>query len=333
MPNFHPIYGALGAAILIVLFVDVVWTTMHRHGGLATRVAVGRLWNVARRTHLRGLVGHRLMSAMGVALVVLTVLLWIGLLWLGWTLVFLSLPEAVQRVSDDAQASVAERIYYVGFTVFTLGVGDYTPGRSVAWQVLTAVASFSGFGLVTFVITYLMPVVQSAVAKRALASRITALGRSPREMVRAASGQGKSGLETAVGSALSDLASTHQQHQAYPVLHFFHHPRTEENVAVAVARLDEALRLEAASRDVTPCSPAVRRQWSTLLDRFLGTMDDTASDEHEPDLPQVAPGKGVDQERLARECARDRRRRQRLGALIHGQGWSWADVDPGLRDE
>jgi len=332
----HPLFTVVGAMVIAFVLIDVIWTTMHRGGGPITRLLITPLWRATLRMHHRGWTSHRIMSLAGLTLIVFTVLCWITLTWAGWTLVFMGDEYAVLHSEDEAPAGFAERVYYTGFTVFTLGVGDYVAHRDSFWQILTAVASFTGFGLITFVLAYLIPVVQAAVKRRAMASRITALGPSPEEMVANAFADGRlDRLDSAVEGLLADLAHLRQAHEAYPVLHFFHEPNREENLAVAVARLDEAVRLaECTEGTMDRC---LVREWGVLLGRFLSTVDGGTFEREAPPPPswQRLPDGDVpkfDRAQLRRRAEEDAERRAALGALVQANGWTW-DAVIGARDQ
>jgi len=332
---FHPLLSAAGAAVILFTLLDVVWTTMHRGGGPITRSLVHPLWRLLLRIHHRGYATHRIMSVTGLTLVLLTVLSWIALTWAGWTLVFMGDQWAVVHSEDNAPAGFAERIYYTGFTVFTLGVGDYVANRDSFWQILTAVASFTGFGLITFALAYLIPVVQAAVKKRAVASQITAMGDGPIELVQNTFAEGSfDRLHSALEELLGSLAHLRQAHEAYPVLHFFHEPAREENLAVAVARLDEALRIaHCTSGTLQHC---LVHEWGIQVGRFLATVNDGYLEHDPPPAPVIALDgvdcPSVDRTKLRSRLERDEERRAALAALVAGHGWTWAAVS-GERDE
>lgn len=337
MPTFHLLYAVLGAVILAYLALDVVWTTLHRGGGPTTRAMVHPLWRLTMRTRHRGLASHRVMSILGVVLVVATVGIWIVLLWLGWTLVFLGAPQAVVGSSPETVATFFERVYFVGFTVFTLGIGDFKPGDT-PWQILTAVASMSGFILVTFCVTYLMPVVQAAVMKSAFASRISAFGDSPVELLKACVEEGDtSGLETLVAASANELAEVSHLHDTFPVLHFFHPVDPRSSLSLSVARLDDALRIaRLASRDRV-CRQGVCTQWSVLVERFVCSVGVPSNHDLDPppvpkidSLTNTLPT--VSSEAFQRGMDEDREQRARLHSLVRHHGWMWEAVDGGSRE-
>lgn len=104
---------------------DAVVTTVSvgsKEGWLSralTRTRWRLLWTGTTRR-----VPSRLAPA-GVLLLTATVLTWVALLRLGTVLVLASGEAAVVNVETRAAAGVAELLYYAGFTIFTLGVGDH----------------------------------------------------------------------------------------------------------------------------------------------------------------------------------------------------------------
>ena len=137
----------LGLALLLTVMIDALATTLAVRAGAGplTQRLTASLWNLLLRLHRRDR-PPSLLGVAGPALLMVTVLLWIGLLWAGWTLLFLSCDRGVIDSSTGAAANTAQVVYYVAFTIFTLGVGDFVPGGD-GWRLLTAVATFSGLFL------------------------------------------------------------------------------------------------------------------------------------------------------------------------------------------
>ncbi len=76
---------ALGAALVLGVFVDVLATTLTlgQGAGWLTRRLLAWLWGGALRLRPRGS-RSRLLSNAGPALLVLTVLIWVLATWAGW---------------------------------------------------------------------------------------------------------------------------------------------------------------------------------------------------------------------------------------------------------
>jgi hypothetical protein len=110
-----------------------------------------------------------------------TVLTWVLGLWAGWSLVFGGSGSIVEATSRRP-AGASDVVYYAGFTIFTLGTGDFV-AADPGWRITTAIASFSGLFLITLAITYLISIVSALVNRRALAVQILGLGTSPGDIV------------------------------------------------------------------------------------------------------------------------------------------------------
>ncbi len=80
--------------------------------------------------------------------------MWILGLWAGWVLVFASDPRALGLSSGPGFADWTGRIWFVSYTMFTVGNGDFTPADG-AWQVVSGLVAATGMSLVTLAVTYL----------------------------------------------------------------------------------------------------------------------------------------------------------------------------------
>ena len=58
----------------------------------------------------------------------LTTVAWAALMWAEWTLVFASAETAlIDTLSNRGSITWTDWVYYTGYTIFTLGNGDYAP--------------------------------------------------------------------------------------------------------------------------------------------------------------------------------------------------------------
>ncbi|AQQ55260.1 ion channel [Planococcus lenghuensis] len=236
------IYLVAGIGLLLFVTIDVFWTTLWVDGGagpISSRLS-RFLWKMTRGIGR----GHPwLLSLAGPAVLAITLVTWIGLLWLGWLLVFSGDIHSVVDTRDDKPINWSERIYFTGYVVFTLGVGDYVP-REGFWQVITAAASGNGFLFLTLGATYTLSILNSVIQQRSFASSITAIGKSGSEFVRNSwNGTDFSDINLLLSSTSSQLSTLAAQHKAYPVLYYYHCPQDEQAASVAVTVLDEALTI------------------------------------------------------------------------------------------
>ena len=232
----------VGTALLILTVLDVIATAMGASGGVLVRHLTPLMWRIGcLPCSLGG--WHRYRSRLGICIVLTTITLWLVSFWFGWVLVFHGSPEAVVNTETELPASTLERAYFVGFTVSTLGLGDFKAGGQL-WKILTVVCSTSGFLLVTFVITYLIPLIQAATHQRAVAVRISAIGESADQIVRRCyDGAGLRALEDHLTDLSSELALLEKRHHTYPVLYYMHSIAKPESIALSIAALDEAMTI------------------------------------------------------------------------------------------
>ena len=327
---------ALGAALVALAVADAVVTTLSAGNGggpLTSRLA--RLTWTALRALARGRGESRLLSLAGTAVLLVTVLTWVVLLWAGWTLIFASSDTAVVDSTTSAPASVAARVYYAGFVVFTLGVGDFVPGTG-AWQIATAAASFLGLFLVTLSITYLVSVVSAAVSRRQLARSVHLSGETGVDIVLSHwdGEQVSSQFDSLAQTLTTQVLQTTQQHLAYPVLHHFHAADKASSAPRALAALDDALLLLSAglAEQVRPSGDTLARL-RRAIEHYTTTVHSGGHQPQDPPLPSLTPLRDagvpvLDDAALTRAAAAHAERRGRLDALVRADAWTWPARPP-----
>lgn len=322
--------GFFGIALILFVVYDVLWTTLRLSGaGPLTSWVTTLLW----RLSLRLTRSHRALALAGFWAVLFTVSLWIGLVWLGWTLVLDMDPRAVVNATTGQPASFPERLYFAGSTLITLGLGDYQAERRI-WQVLTAVAAANGFFLVTLVITYLLPLVQAVQQRREVAVYISALGETPEGiLLRAWNGTGFGRLPDHLVALTSQMMAVGQAHLNYPVLHCFHTREREAAIAPMIAVLDESLTLIGGLDPRLRPDPVAVYPLRQGIERLLGTLAEAhlKPERVPPPVPSLEGlRKGgiltVDEEDFLKATDLLFDRRRLLLGLVEQEGWRWEDV-------
>lgn len=316
-----------GLVLLATAAYDAVSTTMSpgtAAGPLTSRLARG-WWRFARRVASRP--DARAIVSAGPVVMLSTIGLWLLLLWAGWTLVFAADPDAVISAATLEPASGWSRVYFAGFTAFTLGVGDYIPNGQ-PWEILTAIAVISGLGLTTLAITYLMPVVSAVTASRAQASIIAGLGSTPQQIV-------VSGLrdhrfpyfEHRLPALADSIMETAEKHLSYPVLHYFHSAERHVDLRTQAVLLDEAVTLlqHGVAADVRP-HPAVLDGLRHAIAQLVERATDGASDVPPPGIPELdllrqAGIPTVDDNTFQRNVAGLAHHRRRVAHFANGSLW------------
>ncbi|WP_156889899.1 ion channel [Planococcus lenghuensis] len=208
-------------------------------GPVSNRIAV-YTWKFIRTI---GRKHSRILSLAGPVILTLTLVGWILLLWLGWLLLFMGGDQAVIDTQDNLPTELRELVYFTGFTVFTLGVGDYVP-KEGPWQVATAIASGNGMLFITLGVTYILSILGAVTTQRSFASGITGIGQSGHEVAgKAWNGQDFRDIDLLLNSAISQLGTLASQHRAFPILHYYHSLDLTKAASIGVTVLDEALTI------------------------------------------------------------------------------------------
>ncbi len=324
-----------GIALLAVCFYDALKTTMGRGGGPLTQ-AVSRVTIRAVHTRIGKRVGGAVFSQLGLLVLLTVVALWTLLLWAGWTVVFLASDGAVVSATTGAPAGFWSRVYFVGYCLVTLGLGDYQPAGP-AWQMATAWAATSGLFVLSLAISYVLPVLQAAVERRATAAWLWGLGETTEDVIRTMWSPDRdcSALDQHLIALAPSLTLLAQQHIAYPVLHQFHGDKRREALAPSLAALDEALSIIEHGFNGDCVSPGALRPVRSAIAAVLDRLDDQSvesADEPPPPPPLASLRRDgyelVSDAEFARALEEDEcnERRCLMLGLVESEGWTWSDV-------
>jgi hypothetical protein len=96
--------------------------------------------------------GAQKVLEIGGAVILVSILInWLLLIWLSASLLFISQPDSLMNVETNS-TTVVNKIFYTGYTLSTLGLGDMEPEGNF-WDILTAILSFTGLILISIAIT------------------------------------------------------------------------------------------------------------------------------------------------------------------------------------
>ncbi|MDP9444358.1 MAG: potassium channel family protein [Actinomycetota bacterium] len=327
--------GVLGAALLGLGTYDTLRTTLApaAGGGPVTRRLSSALWRAARRSSRPD---GALLASAGTVILLLTVAVWVVLLWAGWTLVFAADSDGIVSRSGSP-ATPVDLVYFTGFTLFTLGVGDFVPATA-GWKLITPLVSLHGLFSVTLAITYLLPVMSAAVERRRQAAAVWGMGGNAVAIVQTAWYHGSlDSLQSDLKALTPALLTTVERHPTYPVLHYFHTTSPRTAFPARVAALDEAVTvlLCAVHPDARPALGAllpIRR----AVDDLLATAGRAGRPDREdvPPVPDLSPlaQAGIpllDREHVSEAYDRSAPRRRRLHEFVAQDGWPWSAVVDG----
>ena len=326
----NALYLLLGVLLLAVVIVDLLWTTLWVEGGAGplTSKVMAWTWKLLRRIESRN---SKLLTLSGPLILILGLTVWILFLWAGWTLLFASAENALIDAVSTRRVSWSELVYYTGYTIFTLGTGDFIPQGSL-WQISTTLASASGMLFITLSVTYVLSVLGAVTQKRAFASNVRGLGaRSTDILEKSWDGSEFRGLEVPINTVTTQLNTLTSNHKAYPVLHHFYSAQPAQAPTTSVTVLDEALTLlqfGVAEEDrpnvilLSGARTSVQSYLETVGSAYIEPADSS------PPTPEIASLRDAgiptvsEQEFVASITDLDERRRTLLG-LIESEERQW----------
>lgn len=320
------IYLISGLLLLCIAGFDFFYSTLSGSGASFITKYVAIFAHKFQRA-LSRIFGRRVLSGSGMVVNLAVLLVWVLLFWLGLFLVYSSNPEAITN-SNSRPANWVERLYFTGYVLSTLGIGNFKP-VSAFFELVTSVFSFFGFVFFTTAMTYLISVASAVTHKRTLALAIRDLGETPSEVVRAFRESNTSYSYTQF-EALKQMIERHViSHQAYPVVHFYDNLEEASALSINLAVLDEAVSILLASNDET-LHPEIRFL-RNALDQFVQHIEKKynylSMSDHLPEVDQSQldlPAAMMPLADLSDLGITERRKI--FGGLLKSEGFTWKEV-------
>ena len=328
------LYLVLGVGLLVVVIVDLLWTTLWVEGGAGpvTSRLMAWTWSTIRSVGSRN---DTVLTLAGPAVLVLSLTAWISLLWGGWTLVFASAEGTLTDTVNANPISWSDLLYFAGYSIFTLGNGDFAPNGAV-WQLATILTTATGMLFITLIVTYVLSVLGAVTQKRSLAQGIHGLGTESTAIVRRSwDGDEFRGLEVPLNTLATQLNTLTSNHKAYPILHYFYSGQAEQAPVPAITVLDEALTLlrfgvaeERRPNDVllAETRSSVQSYLETVKSAYIEPSDDPPPQPGLERLRNAGIPTVSDREFTASLAELDDRRRTLLG-LIASDERQWPNPD------
>jgi hypothetical protein len=333
---------AAGAAIVLAVLYDLGATTISLsavRGPVSGRLSA-LVWSLGNRSRSEC---RRLQRITGPLLLVTILVGWFVALTAGWTLVFSAdgaLTSAAEPEQQSSQVRWVDALFFVFGRLIGTGSSDLQPDAAV-WSTAVALLTLSGVVLLTLVIAWILPVVGAVVQKRALASKISALGGTPQEIIRTSwTGRDLGDLNLHLLPLIDELTVLAQRHLAYPVIHYFHSSADRTALGPRLAALDEALTIiDAAGLDHverrTGLDVSVTRPLRQAISDYLSTLEYVFIEPADDCPPLPATDRLGDDGIVDGDCVRARledraaelrsRRSLLLGYVLH-DGWAWDAV-------
>jgi len=329
---------AAGCVIILLIISDIIFTVFAPHGSgfLSDSISKG-IWRILLNlTNKSGKL--KMLNNSGTIIIVILMFVWLSLLWLGFTLIYCFDTDSVINATTKIPTTTTEKFYYIGYTLSTLGYGDFQGGNQF-WQVLSSVISFTGLILITTAITYLVPVTNAEIDKRKLGIYISTLGTTPDQILTTGwNGKNFKDLNDHFLDLIEKILENSQNHLAYPILHYFHTSDQNEASTLNIALLDETLSIlihhvkhdmRPDDQYLLPLRRAITTYLETLRHAFIKPTDN---------LPEVQDLMVLKKTKIPalQSIIEDKdtlelndnleKRRKLIYALLKNDGWDWSDL-------
>ncbi|MDF9797737.1 hypothetical protein OKW21_003000 [Catalinimonas alkaloidigena] len=325
----------LGIVLLIGVILDIIITTLSPQGaGFFSKFIISGVWKIFLRAC--GKKGDQpILDYYPTIVSVIMLTFWIALLWFSNALILISDQNSV-LTTNRIPTSYIEKIYYTGYTISTLGNGEFIPGSNF-WMIYTNFLAFTGLLMITIGITYLVPLLQGEIQRRTLCLHIASFGDSvERILIQNWNGRDFSNLTDHFDDLRQEIFYLGQNHKAYPILHHSHSHIKHRSTSITISMLDEALTImmHCIPQNHWPNKTSIRSlrfaitsYLSTLNSAFITPAKETPPS---PDFEKLKHA-GIpvtSDENSLRDCYEDfTDRRKLLLGLLHTDGWQWKDLN------
>jgi hypothetical protein len=222
------LYQLLGAVIILAASVDIFLTVLYPRTGksvISIKICRGT-WELFRQLSRLPIKGSkRILSYCGPSLVIIIVTTWVLAFTLGFALlVWPTLGVGIQASQGETPTDFLTALYYSGFTITTLGVGDLVP-KTGFWRLVTVLEAAVGFSVITASLAYLLSVYNALTQRNSFALSLyyRSAGQADAASLLARM-KGYNKFEPAVSEIAGigrNLLMLLELHHAYPILHFF----------------------------------------------------------------------------------------------------------------
>ncbi|MDT0645110.1 hypothetical protein RM545_00265 [Zunongwangia sp. F260] len=321
----------IGVIVITLVTIDMLSTILRMSGGgFISNFAAKGIWKTIFALSKRN--GHSpILSHAGFFIVISLFVIWIGLIWMGYSLIYLSSASSVVDTATLLPSNWVGKIYFVGYTLSSLGNGDLKSGGD-AWRILSNVMSLHGTFLVTLSISYIIPVLDAVIKKRTLSAYIWQLGRTPEELIRNCwNGKDFSILHDQFQSLHTMILEHSERHLAYPVIRYFHSNELKYSAPLCMAILDEVVTIQ----EVYEIDKSDKAYNWKILKKSLNSYLDILSSSYVQPTDDAPPFNYSDDLNFS-ELTSDKKhkeileesgiRRKYLAGSVKEDGWAWEDV-------
>lgn len=323
----------LGLLLFVNSLADIAFTSFSARGaGFITSFTTQGLWRLCVR-FCRRVKSNSFLRFAGLLIVCATLLQWILLIWASALIMSVSDRSSIINAQTKMPATLLEKVYVTGYSLSTMGNGDYA-GGSKLWKIFITLLSFTGIIVVTVSLTYLVQVLQGVTSKRALSSGISSLGATPEKLLlHAWNGKDFSSVNMPLLLLAGQITSIAEKHLSYPVLHYYYSENRSKSLPVNLAVLDEAMTILYTLINQEHCTShlavhSARMSVSSFLETLKSNFISKAA--MEPPVPSLAllaaNNVPVNSKQIQWAYKENKNRRMLLLGLLQDDGREWQDV-------
>lgn len=221
------IVPVIGVALIAVTIADIYFTVLYARPGagvLSPRLSQA-VWAAFRWVGCCLLpdARSRVLSHSGPALLVLIVAVWVTLLTASFAMIYWpAVGTSILSRSGSTSVQFATALYYSGYALTTLGVGDVV-AVTAGYRLLTIVEAALGFSVLTLTLTYVLSVYGALSQRNVLALRLQHRTSSTGDAAEllALSGRDTGAARGELSSLADGLLNLIEAYRSYPVLHYF----------------------------------------------------------------------------------------------------------------
>lgn len=219
----------VGAGIVLLALIDVFFTVLYPRSGrgiLSVPLSRG-IWRLFRCLATTAIPRHKdqLLSYAGPTIIIAIVVTWVLLLLIGFALVFWSsLGSAVQASEGATPTDFITALYFSGYSLTTLGVGDIVPKTNI-YKLLVVLEAVIGFSVLTLTLTFLQSVYSAFISRNTFAlslhHRTVRTGDAAEMLARLGLSGDFSSAHQEIDNMAKGLINLLESHHSYPVLNYF----------------------------------------------------------------------------------------------------------------
>ena len=308
---------SIGLLLLVFTICDFFFTTLSGSGaGLISKPVASLTYRATRASSK--MFGRKVFDYSGMIVNLSVLFVWILLFWFGLFLVYSYNPDGITN-SSSRPANWVERLYFTGYVLSTLGLGNFKP-TTAFFEIMTSIFSFFGFIFFTSSMTYFLSISSAVIRKRTLSRSIFNLGKSPSAMAGEIKKLDRSYTHQQLLRIQEEIDKHLVSHQAYPVVHFFSHKNPDNCFNLNFVRLDEALSIlldqQNQEENETWGKEELEQLRSTMTHLLIHMKENFSASQPKSASTEVKKNEPIDYSDL-------NQRRKVLSAMLQSEGFSW----------